>query len=82
MNLFEHRLAAIIQIRTALAARMFDSATCGGVFRQPNLTQDGEGERDQRPRFLNRLMPSQLAGRKGWDWPSGAPGAGGVCAPG
>src|SRR6266481_1177951 len=26
-------------------------------------------------------MQSQLAGRKGWDWPSGAPGAGGLCAP-
>jgi hypothetical protein len=26
-------------------------------------------------------MPSQLAGRKGGDWPSGAPGAGGFAPP-
>jgi len=83
MNLFDHRLAAILQIRTVLAARMFelrDLRRPGSD--SPTKPKDDEGECDQRPRFLNRLMPSQLTGRKGWDWPSGASGAGGVCAPG
>ena len=63
MNLFDHRLAAILQIRTVLAARMFELRELRRRVQVAQLSPRRRRRVRSRPRFLNRLMPSQVAGQ-------------------
>jgi hypothetical protein len=63
MNLFDHRLTAILQIRTVLAARMFELRDLRRRVQIAQLSPRRERRVRSRPRFLNRLMPSQMAGQ-------------------
>jgi hypothetical protein len=63
MNLFDHRLAAILQIRTVLAARMFELRELRRRVQIAQLSPRRRRRVRSRPRFLDRLMPSQLAGQ-------------------
>jgi hypothetical protein len=47
MNLLDHRLARIFQIRAVLAARMLELCNCGGESRLPKQSQDDKGGCDQ-----------------------------------
>jgi hypothetical protein len=44
MNLFDHRLAAILKIRAALAAQMFELRELRRRVQIAQLSQDDEGE--------------------------------------
>ena len=63
MNLHDHRLAAILQIRTILAARMLELRELRRRVQISQLSPRRRRRVRSRPRFLNRLMPSQLAGQ-------------------
>ncbi len=63
MNLFDHRLAAILQIRTVLAARMFELRQMRRRVQMAQLSPRRRRRVRSRARFLNSLMPSQLGGQ-------------------
>jgi hypothetical protein len=63
MNLHDHRLAAILQIRTVFAARMLELRELRRRVQIAQLSPRRRRRVRSRPRFLDRLMPSQLAGQ-------------------